>query len=75
MKRILLIVSVLVAACAVSCTKETKVEDAVTIKTDEQVVPVEGGVLSIAFNSTVAWTAKASESWVTPARRTLLLEL
>ena len=65
MKRILLIVSVLVAACAVSCTKETKVEDAVTIKTDEQVVPVEGGVLSIAINSTVPWTAKASESWVT----------
>ena len=60
MKRILLIVSVLVAACAVSCQKETKVEDAVTIKTDEQVVPVEGGVLSIAINSTVAWTAKAS---------------
>ena len=65
MKRILLIVSVLVAACAVSCKKETKVEDAVTIKTDEQVVPVEGGVLSIAINSTVPWTAKASESWVT----------
>ena len=65
MKRFLLIVSVLVAACAVSCKKETKVEDAVTIKTDEQVVPVEGGVLSIAINSTVAWTAKASESWVT----------
>ena len=65
MKRILLIVSVLVAACAVSCKKETKVEDAVTIKTDEQVVPVEGGVISIAINSTVAWTAKASESWVT----------
>ena len=50
MKRILLIVSVLVAACAVSCQKETN---------------VEGGVLSIAINSTVAWTAKASESWVT----------
>jgi hypothetical protein len=65
MKRFLLIVSVLVAACAVSCKKETKVEDAVTIKTDEQVVPVEGGVLSIAINSTVPWTAKASESWVT----------
>ncbi len=65
MKKILLIVSVLVAACAVSCQKETKVEDAVTVKTDEQVVPVEGGVLSIAINSTVAWTAKASESWVT----------
>ena len=26
---------------------------------------MEGGVLSIAINSTVAWTAKASESWVT----------
>ena len=65
MKRILLIVSVLVAACAVSCTKETKVEDAVTIKSNEEIVPVEGGVLSIAINSTVAWTAKASESWVT----------
>ena len=65
MKRILLIVSVLVAACAVSCTKETKVEDAVTIKSNEEIFPVEGGVLSIAINSTVAWTAKASESWVT----------
>ena len=65
MKRILLIVSVLVAACAVSCHKETKVEDAVTIKSNEEIVPVEGGVLSIAINSTVAWTAKASESWVT----------
>ena len=65
MKRILLIVSVLVAACAVSCQKETKVEDAVTVKSDEQVLPAEGGVISIAINSTVAWTAKASESWVT----------
>ena len=65
MKRILLIVSVLVAAFAVSCQKETKVEDAVTIKSDEQTVPVEGGVISIAINSTVPWTAKASESWVT----------
>lgn len=65
MKRILLIASVLVAACAVSCTKETKVEDAVTIKSDDATVPVEGGVVSIAINSTVAWTAKASESWVT----------
>ena len=65
MKRFLLIVSVLVAACAVSCQKETKVEDAVTIKSNEEIVPVEGGVLSIAINSTVAWTAKASESWVT----------
>ena len=65
MKRILLIVSVLVAACAVSCTKETKVEDAVTIKSDDATVPVEGGVVSIAINSTVAWTAKASDSWVT----------
>ena len=65
MKRILLIASVLVAACAVSCTKETKVEDAVTIKSDDATVPVEGGVVSIAINSTVAWTAKASDSWVT----------
>lgn len=65
MKRILLIVSVLVAAFAVSCQKETKVEDAVTIKSDEQTVPVEGGVISISINSTVPWTAKASESWVT----------
>ena len=65
MKKILLIASVLVAACAVSCTKETKVEDAVTIKSDNATVPVEGGVVSIAINSTVAWTAKASESWVT----------
>lgn len=65
MKRILLILSVLVAACAVSCQKETKVEDAVTVKSDEQVLPAEGGVISIAINSTVAWTAKASESWVT----------
>lgn len=65
MKKILLIASVLVAACAVSCTKETKVEDAVTIKSDDATVPVEGGVVSIAINSTVAWTAKASESWVT----------
>ena len=49
MKRILLIVSVLVAACAVSCTKETKVEDAVTIKSNEEIVPVEGGVLCQGF--------------------------
>ena len=63
MKRILLIVSVLVAACAVSCTKETKVEDAVTIKSNEEIVPVEGGVLSIAINSTVAWTAPFSHQW------------
>ena len=64
MKRILLIVFVLVAAVAVSCKKEPKV-DAVTIKTAGQIVPVGGGVLSIAINSTAAWTAKVSESWVT----------
>lgn len=65
MKKVLLIASVVLAAFALSCTKETKVDDAVTIKTDAATVPVEGGVVSIAFNSTVAWTAKSSESWLT----------
>ena len=65
MKKVLLIASVVLAAFALSCTKETKVDDAVTIKTDAATVPVEGGVVSIAFNSTAAWTAKSSESWLT----------
>ena len=56
---------VLAVLLMASCQEKVKVEDAVTIKSDEQVVPVEGGVISIAINSTVAWTAKASESWVT----------
>ena len=65
MKKVLLIASVVLAALALSCKKETKVEDAVTIKTSDATVPVEGGVVSIAFNSSVAWTAKSSQSWLT----------
>ncbi len=65
MKRVLLIASVMLAALALSCKKETPVEDAVTIKTNDATVPVEGGVVSIAFNSTAAWTAKSSQSWLT----------
>ena len=65
MKRILsVLLPVLAVLLMASCQKTVTVEDAVTVKSDEQVVPVEGGVLSIAINSTVAWTAKASESWV-----------
>lgn len=55
----------MLAALALSCKKETPVEDAVTIKTNDATVPVEGGVVSIAFNSTAAWTAKSSQSWLT----------
>lgn len=65
MKKILLAATVLLAAFAWSCKKEEKVTDAVTIKTDETIVSVEGGVVSIALNATVAWTAKSSQSWVT----------
>ena len=65
MKKILLAATVLLAAFAWSCKKEEKVTDAVTIKTDETIVSVEGGVVSIAFNATVAWTAKSSQNWVT----------
>lgn len=55
----------MLTALALSCKKETPVEDAVTIKTNDATVPVEGGVVSIAFNSTAAWTAKSSQSWLT----------
>lgn len=65
MKKILLAATVLLAAFAWSCKKEEKVTDAVTIKTDETTVSVEGGVVSIALNATVAWTAKSSQNWVT----------
>ena len=66
MKRILLIASVLLAAIAVSCKKETPVEDSLTLKSQASVtVPVDGDVVSIAFNTNVAWTAKASQDWVT----------
>lgn len=65
MKRVLLIASVMLAALTLSCKKETPVEDAVTIKTNDATVPVEGGVVSIAFNATAAWTAKSSQSWLT----------
>ena len=66
MKRILtVLLPVLAVLLTASCQKTETVADAVTVKTDEQVVPAEGGVISIAINSTVAWTAKASESWVT----------
>ena len=65
MKKLLLIATVLVAALAVSCKKEVPV-DSVTITSDAPgVVSVEGGVVSITINSNVAWTAKASESWIT----------
>ena len=62
MKKILLAATVLLAAFAWSCKKEEKVTDAVTIKTDETIVSVEGGVVSIALNATVAWTAKSSQN-------------
>lgn len=65
MKKVLLAATVLLAAFVWSCKKEEKVTDAVTIKTDETTVSVEGGVVSIAFNATVAWTAKSSQNWVT----------
>ena len=65
MKKVLLIASVLLGALLCSCEKKIVVEDAVTIKTDAATVPVEGGVVSIALNSTVAWTAKSSQPWVT----------
>ena len=65
MKKFLLIASVVLAAFALSCTKETKVEDGITVKTNDASVPVEGGVVSIEINSTVAWTAKSNQSWVT----------
>lgn len=65
MKKFLLIASVVLAAFALSCTKETKVEDGITVKTNDTSVPTEGGVVSIDINSTVAWTAKSSQSWVT----------
>ncbi len=65
MKKLFLIATVLVAALAVSCKKEVPV-DSVTITSDAPgVVSVEGGVVSITINSNVAWTAKASESWIT----------
>ena len=66
MKRVLLFASLLVAVFAVSCKKETPVEDAVTISTGTTAtVPQAGDVVTIKFNSTVAWTAKSSESWLT----------
>lgn len=65
MKKFLLAATVMLAAFAWSCKKQETVADAVTIKTDETVVSVEGGVVSIALNATVAWTAKSSQDWVT----------
>ena len=65
MKKLILLSTVVLAALVASCEKP-KVEDALTLKSNAAVtVPVEGDVVSIAFNSNVAWTAKSSESWVT----------
>lgn len=66
MKKVLLIASVLLAALAVSCKKEVPVEDSLTLKSQSSVtVPVDGDVVSINFNTNVAWTAKASQDWLT----------
>ena len=66
MKRFFLIASVLLAALVVSCKKETPVEDAVTLTSAADVtVPVEGDVVTIKFNSSVAWTAKSDQAWLT----------
>ena len=65
MKKVLLFASIVIAALALSCNKVPPVEDAVTISTNDPTVSVEGGVVSIAFNSTVAWTAKSNQPWVT----------
>lgn len=70
MKRFFLIASVLLAALVVSCKKETPVEDALTLNSAaEATVPVEGDVVTIKFNTNVAWTAKSDQTWltVTPA--------
>ena len=65
MKKLALFLTVAIAALVASCEKP-KVEDALTLKSNAAVtVPVEGDVVSIAFNSNVAWTAKSSENWVT----------
>ena len=64
MKKVLLFASIVIAALALSCNKVPPVEDAVTISTNDPTVSVEGGVVSIDFNSTVAWTAKSNQPWV-----------
>lgn len=65
MKKLILLSTVVLAALVASCEKP-KVEDALTLKSNTAVtVPVEGDVVSIAFNSNVAWTAKSSANWVT----------
>lgn len=65
MKKLILLSTVVLAALVASCEKP-KVEDALTLKSNAAVtVPVEGDVVSIAFNSNVAWTAKSSANWVT----------
>ncbi|MBQ1912273.1 MAG: hypothetical protein II171_01790, partial [Bacteroidales bacterium] len=62
MKRFFLIASVLLAALVVSCKKETPVEDALTLNSAaEATVPVEGDVVTIKFNTNVAWTAKSDQ--------------
>ena len=65
MKRVLLFVSVLVAVVAVSCKKETVEANVTLTSAATATVPQEGDVVTIKFNSTVAWTAKSSEAWLT----------
>ena len=66
MKKLFLIASVLLAALVVSCKKETPVEDALTLNSAAEVaVPVEGDVVTIKFNTNVAWTAASDQAWLT----------
>lgn len=66
MKKILFYVTVALTVLAVSCQKKEAVADSVTVTSASTVnVPVDGDVVSIAFNANVAWTAKSSQDWLT----------
>ena len=65
MKRIVLFLTVALAALAFSCQKPV-VEPVVYLTSSPLVtVPTEGDVVSITFTSNAAWTAKTDQSWIT----------
>ena len=65
MKKITLLTLIGLAVLAWSCKPEP-IPDSLTLKSDSAVtVPVEGDVVSISFNTNVAWTASSDAAWLT----------
>lgn len=66
MKKVLFLSALAALFTLAACQEKETIEDSVTLSSPASVnVPVEGDIVTIAFNSSVAWTAASDASWLT----------